>query len=89
MTRGRVSAALQTLVIVTLIGIAASWAVNRYGRGWFGTRADSFIAALAGIAGAFMGFHLGAVIGVGPSRIAGYIVALLGSFAILWIWRNR
>jgi uncharacterized membrane protein YeaQ/YmgE (transglycosylase-associated protein family) len=52
-------AALQTLVVVILIGIAASWLVNRYGRGWFGTRAGSFTAALVGIAGAFIGFHLG------------------------------
>jgi uncharacterized membrane protein YeaQ/YmgE (transglycosylase-associated protein family) len=82
-------AALQTLVIVILIGIAASWFVNRYGRGWFGTRADSFTAALVGIAGAFVGFHLGVAIGLGPSRIADYIAALIGALAILWVWRNR
>ena len=83
------SAALQTLVIVAVIGIAASWVVNRYGRGWFGTRADSFTAALVGIAGAFIGFHLGAAIGLGPSRIADYVAALLGALGILWVWRNR
>ena len=82
-------AALQTLIIVAVIGIVASWLVNQYGRGWFGARADNFTAALAGIAGAFIGFHLGAAIGFGQSRIAEYIAALLGALVILWIWRKR
>lgn len=46
------STALQTLVIVVVIGILASWLVTRYGRGWFGTRANDLTAALVGIAGA-------------------------------------
>ena len=46
--------ALQILIIVTLIGIIAGLAVTRYGRGWFGTRASDFTAALVGIAGAFL-----------------------------------
>ena len=46
--------ALQILIIVTLIGILAGLAVTRYGRGWFGTRASGFTAALVGIAGAFL-----------------------------------
>lgn len=90
MTKGGVMpTALQTLVIVILIGIAASWLVNRYGRGWFGIRADDFTAALVGIAGAFIGLHLGAVFGLGPCRIADYIAALIGALAVLWVWRNR
>ena len=83
------STALQTLVIVVLIGIAASWLVARYGRGWFGTRGDDFTAALVGIAGAFIGFYVGAIIGLGPSRIADYIAALVGALVILWVWRKR
>ena len=43
--------ALQILVVVTLIGIIAGLAVTRYGRGWFGTRASDFTAALVGITG--------------------------------------
>ena len=82
-------AALQTLVIVVVIGIAASLLATRYGRGWFGARADEFTAALVGIAGAFIGFYLAAVIGLGPSRLAEYIAALLGALVILWVWRKR
>jgi uncharacterized membrane protein YeaQ/YmgE (transglycosylase-associated protein family) len=83
------STALQTLVIVVVIGIAASLLVTRYGRGWFGGRADDFTAALVGIAGSFIGFYLGAVIGLGASRFAGYLAALAGALIILWVWRQR
>ena len=37
--------------IVVVIGILASWLVARYGRGWFGIRANDLTAALVGIAG--------------------------------------
>jgi uncharacterized membrane protein YeaQ/YmgE (transglycosylase-associated protein family) len=83
------STALQTLVIVVVIGIAASLLVTRYGRGWFGARADDFTAALVGIAGAFIGFYLGAAIGLGASRITDYVAALVGAVVILWVWRKR
>jgi uncharacterized membrane protein YeaQ/YmgE (transglycosylase-associated protein family) len=83
------SAALQTLVILVLIGVVASWLVSRYGRGWFGARADNVTAALVGIAGAYIGFHVGAAIGLSSSSIADYLAALVGALITLWIWRNR
>jgi uncharacterized membrane protein YeaQ/YmgE (transglycosylase-associated protein family) len=81
--------ALQTLAIVIVIGIVAGLLVNRYGRGWFGTRASDMTVALIGIAGAFIGFHLGAVIGLVRSPAANYLAAIAGAFIILWLWRNR
>jgi uncharacterized membrane protein YeaQ/YmgE (transglycosylase-associated protein family) len=81
--------ALQTLVIVVVIGIVAGLAVTRYGRGWFGTRASDLTAALVGIAGAFIGFHLGAVVGLVPFPVMDYIAAIVGALVILWLWRNR
>jgi uncharacterized membrane protein YeaQ/YmgE (transglycosylase-associated protein family) len=83
------TAALQTLAIVIVIGIIAGLLVNRYGRSWFGTRASDMTVALIGIAGAFIGFHLGQVIGVVPFPAAGYLAAIAGAFVILWLWRNR
>ena len=65
--------ALQILVVVTLIGIIAGLAVTRYGRGWFGTRASDLTAALAGIAGAFLGFHVGVAAGLTPVPVAGIL----------------
>jgi len=81
--------ALQTLVIVIIIGIVAGLLVNRYGRSWFGKRAGDVTVALIGIAGAFMGFHLGQVIGIVGSQAATYLAAAAGAFAVLWLWRNR
>ncbi|MGA7327575.1 MAG: transglycosylase [Rhodomicrobium sp.] len=82
------SPALQTLLIVVLIGIVAGWLITRYGRGWFKTRASDLTAALVGIAGAFIGFHVGAVIGL-RSPLMDYIAAIVGAFIILWLWKNR
>jgi uncharacterized membrane protein YeaQ/YmgE (transglycosylase-associated protein family) len=83
------STALQTLVIVIVIGIVAGLLVVRYGGGWFRTRSSDLSAALVGIAGAFIGFHLGAVFGLSPAPIADYIAAIVGALVILWAWRNR
>ena len=84
-----VTTAVQILVIVIVIGIIAGLIVNRYGRGWFGTRASDMTAALVGIAGAFIGFHLGSAVGLVPVPIAEYLAAIVGAFVILWLWRNR
>jgi uncharacterized membrane protein YeaQ/YmgE (transglycosylase-associated protein family) len=81
--------ALQILIVVTLIGIIAGLAVTRYGRGWFGTRANDVTAALVGIAGAFLGFHIGVVAGLTPVPVADYLVAIVGALLVLWVWRNR
>ena len=81
--------ALQILIVVTLIGIIAGVAIARYGRGWFGTRASNLTAALVGIAGAFLGFHVGVVAGLTPVPVADYLVAIVGALVILWVWRNR
>jgi len=76
-------------LIVVVIGIIAGLLVTRYGRGWFGTRASDLTAALVGIAGAFIGFHLGAVVGLVPFPLADYIAAIAGALIVLWLWRNR
>ena len=81
--------ALQTLVVVSVIGVMAGLIVNRYGRGWFGTRASNMTAALVGIAGAFIGFHIWAAIGLTPAPAIEYLAAVAGAFVILWLWRNR
>jgi uncharacterized membrane protein YeaQ/YmgE (transglycosylase-associated protein family) len=83
------TAALQILAIVIVIGIIAGLLVNRYGRGWFGTRASDITVALIGIAGAFIGFHLGQVIGLVPFPAASYLAAIAGALVVLWLWRNR
>jgi hypothetical protein len=66
-----ITTALANLLIVVVIGIVAGLAFNRYGRSWWarnvggGTRSD-ITSALVGIAGSFIGFHLGVVHGSCP-----------------------
>lgn len=83
------TAALQTLAIVIVIGIIAGLLVNRFGRSLFGRRASDMTVALIGIAGAFIGFHLGQAAGLVRFPAAGYLAAAAGAFVILWLWRNR
>jgi len=81
--------ALQTLVVVVLIGVVAGLLVNRYGRGLFGKRASDLTASLIGIAGAFIGFHLGAAVGLVPFPLIDYIAAIIGAVVVLWTWQGR
>jgi uncharacterized membrane protein YeaQ/YmgE (transglycosylase-associated protein family) len=81
--------ALQTLVVVVLIGVIAGLVINRYGRGLFGSRASGLTASLVGIAGAFIGFHLGAAVGLVPFPVMDYLAAIAGAVIVLWAWQGR
>lgn len=87
------STALANLLIVVIIGIVVGLAFNRYARSWlarFGTSNRSDItSALVGIAGAFIGFHLGVVLGLLPSPLMLYLAAAIGAVVVLWLWRGR
>ena len=89
-----ITAALAHLLIIVAIGIVAGLAFNRYGRSWWarnvgsGTRSD-VTSALVGIAGSFIGFHLGVVLGLLPSPLMLYLAAAIGAVIVLWAWRGR
>ncbi len=87
------STALANLLIILVIGIVAGLAFNRYARSWLArlgssTRSD-ITSALVGIAGAFIGFHLGVILGLLPSPLMLYLAAIVGAVAVLWFWRGR
>jgi len=88
-----VSTALLNFLIILLIGIVLGLAFNRYGRGWLArlanTSRSNLTAALVGIAGSFIGFHISVILGLLPSPLMHYIVAAVGALAILWLWRGR
>jgi hypothetical protein len=44
--------------------------------------------SLVGIAGSFMGFHIGVILGLLPSVLL-YVAAILGAALTLWFWRGR
>jgi uncharacterized membrane protein YeaQ/YmgE (transglycosylase-associated protein family) len=87
------STALANLLIVIIIGIVAGLFFNRYARSWLarlGTTTHSDItAALVGIAGSFIGFHLSVILGLLPSPLMHYILAAVGALVVLWLWRGR
>lgn len=88
-----ITTALANLLIIVAIGIAVGLAFNRYGRSWWarhigGTRSD-VTCALVGVAGSFIGFHLGVVLGLLPLPLMLYLAAAVGAVVVLWVWRGR
>ena len=87
------STALANLVVILVIGIVVGLAFNRYARSWLArlgttTRSD-ITAALVGIAGAFIGFHVSVIVGLLPSPLMHYLLAAVGAVVVLWLWRGR
>jgi uncharacterized protein YqgC (DUF456 family) len=88
------TSALANFLIVLAIGIAAGLIFNRYSRTWFArqigtsTRSD-LTAALVGIAGSFVGYHLGVIIGLAGTPLLPYLAAIAGALLVLWLWRGR
>ena len=79
-------------LLVLIIGIVVGVLFQRVrGQGWLtrqiaGRRAD-FTAALVGIAGAFIGFHLVALAGL-ISPLLVLLGALVGAVLVVWAWRE-
>lgn len=87
------SVALVNFLIVLAIGIVVGLAFNRYARTWLArlgstTRSD-ITSALVGIAGSFIGFHIGVIFGLLPSPLMLYLTAVIGAALTLWLWRGR
>jgi hypothetical protein len=79
-----VTTGLLNFVIVLAIGIAVGLLFTRYAQGWFsrqiaGGRGSDITAALVGIAGSFIGFHIGVLLGLLPSPLMLYLTAAIGA----------
>jgi len=85
---------LSTFIILVVIGIVVGLIFNRYGRGWLGrqvadaTGVGDITYSLIGIAGSFMGYHVGIILGLLPSALL-YLIAIIGAALTLWLWRGR
>ena len=88
-----ITTGLANLLVVLAVGIAAGLLFKRYGQTWlsrqFATRHSDVTAALIGIAGAFIGFHLAVILGLLPSPLMLFIAAAIGALVVLWVWRGR
>ena len=83
-----------TLIIVLLIGIIVGIAAQRMARAsWLsrqiagGRRAD-LTSALVGIAGAFIGFHVAAIVALSAGMIVLFAAAAIGAALVVWGWRE-
>ena len=88
-----VTTGLANLIIVLIIGVVAGMLFNRYGQTWLRrqltTRHSDVTSALVGIAGSFVGFHIGVLLGLLPSPLMLFIAAAVGAGVVLWLWRGR
>lgn len=89
-----ITTAISTFLILVVIGIVIGLLFNRRGRGWLGrqvadaTGVGDVTYSLVGIAGSFMGFHIGVILGLLPSILL-YLAAVLGAAVTIWAWRGR
>ncbi len=85
--------AIMTFIILVAIGVIVGLAFNRRGRSWLGrqvagaTGAGDITYCLVGIAGSFMGFHVGVILELLPSILL-YVVALAGAALTIFLWRR-
>lgn len=67
--------------------IVVGLAFSRYARSWLAslgiTTGSACTSALVGIAGAFIGFHLGVILGLLPSPLMLYFGAVAGASVVL------
>lgn len=81
-----------TILLVLLIGIVVGIGALRVNRpSWLtrqiaGGRRAELTSALVGIAGAFIGFHIGALLVL--STLLLLIAALIGAVVVVWAWRE-
>jgi len=86
--------ALLNFLIVLAIGICVGVVFARSMTGFLGRARDSLSGvgvgthALVGIAGAFIGFHLGVILGLLPQPLMLFLTALIGAVVTIWIWRR-
>jgi hypothetical protein len=89
-----ITTAISTFIILVVIGIAVGLLFNRRGRSWLGrqvadaTGAGDVTYSLVGIAGSFMGFHIGVILGLLPSILL-YLAAVIGAAVTIYLWRGR
>ena len=89
-----ITTAIFTFILLIVIGIVVGILFNRRGRSWLGrqvadaTGAGDVTYSLVGIAGSFMGFHVGVILGLLPSMML-YVAAIIGAALTIWLWRGR
>jgi uncharacterized membrane protein YeaQ/YmgE (transglycosylase-associated protein family) len=82
-----------TLILVLAIGIAAGVLFDRLaGPSWLarqfsGSTRGIITSVLVGIAGAFIGYHVAALLALGGGLVTAAVAAALGAAVVLFGWR--
>ena len=82
-----------TFLLVLVVGVAAGILFDRLaGPSWLarqfsGSSRGIITSALVGVAGAFVGFHIAALLALGGGLAISLIAAALGTALILFAWR--
>jgi uncharacterized membrane protein YeaQ/YmgE (transglycosylase-associated protein family) len=85
---------LITFLLILAIGIVAGLLFDRLaGPSWLarqfsGSTRTLITSALVGIAGAFVGYHIGVLLGLGGGIVTAIIAAALGAAVVLYGWRT-
>jgi len=82
-----------TFLLVIVIGIVAGILFDRLaGPSWLarhfsGSTRGIITSALVGIAGAFVGYHIGLMLALGGGLVMSVIAAAVGAAVVLFAWR--
>jgi hypothetical protein len=83
---------LITFLILVIIGAAVGYAMLHHGSTWlrrqFATTSGQITYGLVGIAGSFMGYHIGGILGLAEPILL-YILAVIGAGLTIYLWRGR
>ena len=82
-----------TFLLVLAIGVIAGFLFDRLaGPSWLarqfsGSTRGIITSALVGVAGAFVGYHIGLVLALGGGVVTSVIAAAVGAAVVLFGWR--
>jgi len=82
-----------TFVLILVIGILAGILFDRLaGPSWLarqfsGSTRGIITSALVGVAGAFVGYHIGVLLVLGGGLVTAVIAAVVGAAVVLFAWR--
>ena len=80
-------------LLVLVIGVAAGFLFDRLaGPSWLarqfsGSTRGIVTSALVGVAGAFIGFHIAALLALGGGLVTSLVAAAAGAAIVLFAWR--
>jgi hypothetical protein len=86
--------AIGTFLVLVVIGAGIGFAMSRQGRSWVGRQVGGAAGVgditygLVGIAGSFMGYHLGLILGLLNDFVL-YVAAAAIAALTVYLWRAR